>query len=71
MSGNIALIDYKKCRPELCDSGSCAAALACPRKLLKQEAGYEVPMPPDVSVCQGCAKCVVACPAKAIQVRLI
>lgn len=66
MPRKMALVDYKKCRPELCDSGSCAAALACPHKLLKQEGPYEIPMP-DPSICRGCAECVIACPLKAIE----
>ncbi|MDP3880395.1 MAG: 4Fe-4S binding protein [Dehalococcoidales bacterium] len=69
MTGKMALVDYKKCLPELCDSGTCAAVLACPHRLLKQEMPYEAPMP-DPSVCRGCAKCVVACPLKAIQIYL-
>ena len=50
-----------------CDSGICAAALACSHKLLKQEAPYEIPMP-DPSLCQGCGDCVQACPLKAMQI---
>jgi len=37
MPTKMALVDYKKCHPEKCDSGICAAALACSHKLLKQE----------------------------------
>ncbi|MDP2730512.1 MAG: 4Fe-4S binding protein [Dehalococcoidales bacterium] len=70
MPRKMALVDYKKCRPELCDSGSCAAVLACPHKLLRQESPFEVPMPAP-SFCKGCAKCVVACPMKAIQIQLM
>ena len=61
-----ALVDFNKCHPEKCDKGICAAALACPRHLLKQEAPYEIPLP-DPALCQGCAKCVRACPHKAIR----
>jgi translation initiation factor RLI1 len=67
MPGKMALVDYKKCHPEKCDSGICAAALACSHKLLKQEAPYEIPMT-DPSVCQGCGDCVRACPLKAIEI---
>ncbi len=67
MPGKIALVDYKKCHPERCDSGICAAALACPHKLLKQEAFYEVPMT-HPSVCRGCGDCVRACTLGAIQI---
>ena len=65
MLRKMGVVDYVKCRPEHCDSGVCAAALACPHKLLQQEAPYEAPMP-DPFTCRGCAKCVLACPLKAI-----
>jgi translation initiation factor RLI1 len=67
MPGKIALVDYKKCHPESCDSGVCAAVLACSHELLKQEVPYDVPMT-DPSVCQGCGDCVRACSLKAIEV---
>jgi translation initiation factor RLI1 len=67
MPSKMALVDYKKCHPEKCDSGVCAAVLACSHKLLKQEAPYEIPMM-DPSVCQGCGDCVRACPMKAIKI---
>ncbi len=67
MPKKIALIDYTECHPEHCDSGICQAVQACPHKLLKQARPYEVPMPYP-SLCQGCAKCVVACPLKAVVV---
>ncbi len=67
MPNKIALVIFDKCHPEKCDQGICTAALACPRKLLKQEAPYEIPMP-DPSICQGCGDCVRACPLKAIRV---
>ena len=67
MPSKMALVDYKKCHPEKCDSGVCAAVLACSHKLLKQEAPYEIPMM-DPSVCQGCGDCVRACPLKAIEI---
>ncbi|HEY4712176.1 MAG TPA: 4Fe-4S binding protein [Dehalococcoidia bacterium] len=66
MPKKMAMVDYYKCRPEQCDSGVCAAVSACPRKLLKQETLYQAPMP-NPALCQGCAKCVLACPLKAIQ----
>ncbi len=68
MPKKIALIDYSKCHPEYCDSGICKAVLTCPHKLLKQERPYEAPLP-HPSLCQGCAKCVVACPLKAVQLN--
>ena len=67
MPQKIALIDFNKCHPEKCDKGICVAALACPSKLLLQEAPYEPPMP-DPTLCKGCADCVRACPAKAIEI---
>lgn len=65
MPSKMAMIDFNKCRPELCEDGICKAALACERKLLTQEAPYEIPMT-DPFLCRGCADCVRACPEKAI-----
>jgi len=70
MPGKMALLHYDKCHPESCDSGICAAALACPHKLLKQEKAYQIPMP-DPSLCQGCGDCVRACPGKAIEIARV
>ncbi|MDD5448079.1 MAG: 4Fe-4S binding protein [Actinomycetota bacterium] len=67
MPSKIALVDYKKCHPDTCESGICVAALACTRKLLKQEAPYEAPMA-DPSLCKGCGDCVRACPLKAVEI---
>jgi len=39
----MAMVDYGKCQPEKCDEGICLVALACPNKILKQEAPYEMP----------------------------
>jgi translation initiation factor RLI1 len=66
MPKKMAVVNYNKCQPRQCDSGVCAAALACPHKLLKQEMPYEAPMP-DPSICRGCGKCVLACPLKAME----
>ena len=68
MPKKMAVVDYNKCRPEQCDSGTCAAALACPHKLLQQEAAYGIPMP-DPSICKDCARCVLACPLGAIELK--
>ena len=67
MASKMALLNFNQCHPEKCDSGICAAALACTHKLLKQEAPYEIPMP-NPSLCQGCGDCVRACPLKAIRI---
>jgi hypothetical protein len=44
MPNKMALVNYEKCHPEKCDSGVCAAALACSHGLLRQEAPFEIPM---------------------------
>ncbi len=67
MPGKMALVAFDKCHPELCDSGLCAAAQACPHHLLKQEAPNEIPMT-NPSLCRGCGTCARACPAKAIKI---
>ncbi len=40
MTRKLALLAYNKCRPETCEDGICAAAQACPSKLLKQAAYF-------------------------------
>jgi hypothetical protein len=35
-----AVIDYKKCQPKKFGNGICAAAAACPQKVLKQESHH-------------------------------
>lgn len=70
MPSKMALVDFNKCRPDQCNSGVCWAIRACPRKLLKQEACYEAPMP-NPSLCRGCGDCVRACPLRAIVVVTI
>lgn len=67
MAGKLALVDYSKCDPAECEEGVCTAALACPRRLLSQEAPYEVPMS-DPSPCRGCGDCARSCGLKAIEV---
>jgi translation initiation factor RLI1 len=67
MAGKLALVDYSKCDPEKCEEGICAAALACPRRLISQEDRHEAPMT-DPSPCRGCGDCARSCPLKAIEV---
>jgi len=66
MPRRIVTVHYDRCNPGTCDGGVCAAALACPRKLLVQEEAYQIPLPTPAS-CPDCAKCVLACPRKAIE----
>jgi NAD-dependent dihydropyrimidine dehydrogenase PreA subunit len=58
-------VDYHRCQPEKCDGGVCLAVLACPQKVLKQPAPYEMPEP--IAMCVGYGLCGQAFPAKAIQ----
>jgi ferredoxin len=67
MPGKIALVTFDKCHPEKCRSGICIAGQVCPRKILMQEAPYEIPMT-NPMICRGCDDCVRACPAKAINI---
>jgi translation initiation factor RLI1 len=66
MPGKLAIVLYEKCRPGSCPSGVCLAAKSCPRKVLRQEAPYETPIP-SPSPCAACSDCVRACPNGAIQ----
>lgn len=59
-------VDYSRCRPQDCEKGICAAALACPHKILRQEAPYEFPLV-SPSTCPDCARCAEACKQKAIR----
>lgn len=63
-----SLIDYQKCSPEDCENGICLAVLACPNKVLRQEAPYEMP-DPYPGMCLGCGSCVLACPLGAVRVE--
>jgi translation initiation factor RLI1 len=66
MAGKLALVDYRKCDPTQCAGGVCTAALACPRKVMRQEDPYEAPMSPSAP-CTGCAECVLHCSLHAVE----
>ncbi len=67
MPSKMAIVDFNRCDPRKCENGICQAVLACERKLLKQEAAYEIPMT-NPFLCRGCADCVRACPENAIKI---
>lgn len=67
MPAKVAMVVYDRCRPAECNQGSCKAASACTRKLLKQESAYEPPMS-HPSLCKACGDCVRACPSQAIRI---
>ena len=67
MPKKMALVQFDKCSPGMCENGICAAVEACPRKLITQEDPYDIPMT-DPSLCKGCGDCANACPAKAIMI---
>jgi len=66
MPKQMAAVDYSRCQPERCDKGVCLAVLACPHKILKQEAPYEMP-DPNPTMCVGCGLCAQACPLQAVR----
>jgi len=61
-----ALVDYSLCKPDLCENGICLAVKVCEKKILKQEAPFEMPFRLS-EMCLGCSDCVEACPRKAIR----
>ena len=67
MPKKTVVVDYKACEPDECPDGICQATLVCEKKILTQEAPYELP---DVkaSICLSCATCVQACPQNAVKV---
>ena len=60
-----AVLDIERCQPERCDKGVCLARRKCPVKALWQEEPYAAPFLSG-GRCNGCSKCVAACPVKAI-----
>ncbi len=70
MVKKISLVDYSLCHPDQCDRGICKAALACPYKILKQEAPFEIP-DLNQAMCMGCSECETTCPLKAIRVEMM
>ena len=67
MPKRMVAINYSRCRPGFSDNGICFAALTYPRRLIIQEEAYQIPACP-VSL-PYCAKCVLACPLKAIKLK--
>ena len=65
MPKQIIVVDYRKCDPERCEGGICQAALVCEKKILFQEAPYEMPET-RAPMCLGCAACLQECPADAL-----
>ena len=63
-----AILDVERCQPERCDRGRCRARAECPVKALWQEEPYAVPFLSG-GQCNGCSRCVAACPARAIRLN--
>ena len=59
-------VDYEKCHPKECGTGTCAAVVDCPFSLWKQEAQYDFPYIVP-GFCQDCEICVEACPLNALR----
>jgi Fe-S-cluster-containing hydrogenase component 2 len=59
-------VDYQSCDPRQCKRGICQAALLCKRKVLTQEAPYEMPEA-KAPLCLSCSLCVRACPKGAVR----
>jgi len=70
MPSKIAMVDFNKCQPDMCENGVCTAAKACEKKLMKQLERYEPPMTKG-SMCKACSDCVKACPFGAVRIKVI
>jgi Fe-S-cluster-containing hydrogenase component 2 len=68
MPKKTVVVDYHACDPNQCENGICKAALVCERKVLTQEAPYEMP-DAKASMCLSCSLCVLECPKSAIHVQ--
>ena len=67
MPKKVPVVDYNVCKPDECDNGICTAALECEYGSLVQNGPYETPEINPAKWCHSCAKCVQACPLKAIR----
>ena len=67
MPKKTVMLDYNLCDPEKCVDGICPALSVCEFGSLTQERPYETPEINPAKWCHGCAKCVKACPLKAIK----
>ena len=65
MPKKTVVIDYQACDPKNCKRGVCRATLVCKKRVLTQEAPYEMP-DANVSMCLSCALCTQACPVSAV-----
>ena len=66
MPKQIIVVDYSRCEPEQCENGICRAALLCKKRILFQEAPFEMPES-RAAMCMGCAVCLTACPRNALK----
>lgn len=67
MPKKTVVVDYQACDPKQCENGICKAALVCKRKVLTQEAPYEMP-DTKPNMCLSCSLCVQECPKSAVHV---
>ena len=65
MPKKTVVVNYQTCDPEQCAGGICQAALLCKKKVLTQEAPYEMP-DTKASMCLSCSLCMQGCPTGAV-----